>query len=103
VAALLALTALTVTMAVIAAKNLAGTRRSASRSVTMGTAEHSSPAGAARHTAVSVTTHWRMATTPGGPSTGKASAAEAAPSRLDVALAVISAIPVSRLLTSAAP
>ena len=40
-------------------------------------------------------THWRIATTPAGPSTGNASAAVAAPSWLDRALPVISAIPVS--------
>ncbi len=39
-------------------------------------------------------THWRTATTPTGPSTGKASAAVAAPSWLDAALPVISATPV---------
>jgi hypothetical protein len=39
-------------------------------------------------------THWRTATTPAGPSTGKASAAVAAPSWLDKALPVISAMPV---------
>ena len=36
-------------------KNLAGTRRSASRSATIGTAEHSSPAVGARPSAVTVT------------------------------------------------
>src|SRR5215470_7344693 len=40
--------------------------------------------------------HWRTATTPAGPSAGKASAAVAAPSWLDAALPVISAMPVSR-------
>jgi hypothetical protein len=41
-------------------------------------------------------THWRTATTPAGPSTGKASAAVAAPSWLDAALPVIKATPASR-------
>src|SRR6516165_9396549 len=41
-------------------------------------------------------THWRTATTPTGPSAGKASAAVAAPNWLDAALPVISATPVSR-------
>ncbi len=40
-------------------------------------------------------THCRIATTPGDPSTRRASAAVAAPTWLDAALAVISAIPVS--------
>jgi hypothetical protein len=41
-------------------------------------------------------THWRTATTPAGPSTGKASAAVAAPSWVEAALPVISTMPVSR-------
>ncbi len=41
-------------------------------------------------------THWRTATTPAGPRAGKASAAVAAPTWLDAALPVISAMPVSR-------
>jgi len=41
-------------------------------------------------------THWRIATTPAGPRTGKASAAVAAPSWTEAALPVMRAIPVSR-------
>src|SRR5215469_6837854 len=41
-------------------------------------------------------THWRIATTPTGPSTGKARAAVAAPSWLAAALPVFRATPVSR-------
>jgi hypothetical protein len=50
-------------------------------------------------------THWRTATTPAGPSTGKARAAIAAPNWTEAALPVISAMPASRPdgATSAGP
>src|SRR6202042_616043 len=47
-------------------------------------------------------THWRTATTPAGPSAGKASAAVAAPSWLDAALPVISAMPANLVLMAGA-
>ena len=47
-------------------KNLAGTRRSASRSAVIGIAEHNTPAGAARPSAGAVTGWLARAQTPTG-------------------------------------
>ena len=52
--------------------------------------------GLAAVSSTAAATHWRTATTPAGPSTGKASAAVAAPNWLDAALPVINAMPASR-------